>query len=102
MDDTEPDDGRDGNGDDEPDLPAEWMAPADDDILEAMRSDDVFTPDHIDDARICRGPHAAHRCRELAKRGLLKKFGVGMYDLTDLGERYLEGEVDPSELEADE
>lgn len=93
------------DGDDadaEPDVPAEWMAPPDEDILEAMCDEDVFTPDHIDDEGICRGPHAATRCRKLAEYGLLEKHAMGMYDITDLGERYLAGEVDPTELEPEE
>lgn len=88
--------------DDESAVSADWMDPADDDVLEAMRSEDVFTPDHIDEQKICRGPHAAYRCRELAKYGLLRKYATGMYDITELGERYLAGEVDPSELDPDD
>lgn len=98
MDDANPDD--DGGG--EPDVSAEWMDPADDDILELMREDHIFAPDHISDEGVCRGPHASYRCRELTKRGLLNKQAVGMYDITDLGERYLAGEVDPSELESED
>lgn len=79
----------------------DWMEPADDDILELMREDDVFEPSQIDDEGICRGPHAAYRCRELAERGLLEKHMPGVYDITDLGERYLEGEVDAAELADD-
>lgn len=86
------------DGTDDPDGDG-WMAPPDDDILEAMRDDDVFAPDHIDERGICRGPHAATRCRELAAYGLLERRMPGVYDITDLGERYLAGEVDPSDLE---
>lgn len=81
------------------DVSADWMAPVDGDIVELMRSEDVFSPDHIADKDVCRAPDAAYRCRELAKYGLLKKHTMGMYDITDLGERYLDGEVDPSDLE---
>lgn len=97
MDDVKPDD--DG---DEPDVSAEWMAPVDGDIVQLMQSEDVFTPDHIEEEDVCRAPDAAYRCRELTKYGLLKKVAMGMYDVTDLGEQYLDGEVDPSELEPDE
>ena len=79
----------------------DWMDPADDDILELMREDEIFEPSQISDEGICRGPHAAYRCRELADRGLLEKHMTGVYDISDLGERYLEGEVDAAEL-ADE
>ncbi|MEY7849642.1 hypothetical protein AB7C87_10655 [Natrarchaeobius sp. A-rgal3] len=80
----------------------DWTAPPDEDILEEMRSDDVFSPTHIDEAGICRGPQAAYRCRELAKRGLLRKYAPGLYDITDLGEQFLEGEVDPDDLEVED
>ncbi|RKD97436.1 hypothetical protein [Halopiger aswanensis] len=82
--------------------PADWMDPVDDDILELMREDEIFEPSQIRDEGVCRGPHAAYRCRELAKRGLLANPMTGVYDITDLGERYLDGEVDPADLEADE
>lgn len=97
MDDSNPDD--DGY---EWDVDAEWMTPVDDDILEVMRETHNFAPKHVEEADVCRGPDAAYRCRELAKRGLLKKQAIGMYDITELGERYLAGEVDPSELEVDD
>ncbi|THE62747.1 hypothetical protein D8Y22_22020 [Salinadaptatus halalkaliphilus] len=79
-----------------------WMAPIDGDILELMRDDDIFTPDDIAEYDICRGPDAAYRCRELAKRGLLQKHATGMYDITELGEQFLAGEVDPIELEIED
>ncbi|WP_440772601.1 hypothetical protein [Natronorubrum sp. DTA28] len=95
MDDTNPDEY-------EWDVPAEWMTPVDDDILELMTENHIFDPDHIEEEDVCRAPDAAYRCRELAKRGLLKKQAIGMYDITELGEQYLAGEVDPTELEADD
>ena len=90
------------DGDDEPDVAADWMDPVDDEILELMREDYIFDPDHIEAEDVCRAPHAAHRCRQLTERGLLKRQAIGMYDLTELGAQYLEGEVDPSDLEADD
>lgn len=87
-------------GDSEAD--AGWMDPADDEILEVMTENHVFAPDHIEEEDVCRGPHAAYRCRELAERGLLDRQAIGMYDITELGERYLAGEVDPSDLEVDD
>lgn len=80
---------------------AEWMDPVDEEVLELMNREEFFTPDQIADQDVCRGPHAAYRCRELTKRGLLTKHAPGMYDITDLGEQFLAGEVDPTELEAD-
>lgn len=95
----------DTNTDEEPG-PAEavdWMAPVDDDILEVFRDDEeAFTPDHIEEAGICRGPDAAYRCRELADRGLLKKHAIGMYEITERGEQFLSGDLEPAELETDD
>lgn len=81
---------------------ADWMAPIDGDIVELMRDDDIFTPDHIEEVGICRAADASYRCRDLAKYGLLKKYAIGMYDITDLGEQFLAGEIDPRDLEPEE
>lgn len=105
-----PDDGdRDGidggSGDGETaddDTGADWVTPVDDTILELLRDDEIFTPEQISEESVCRGPDAAYRCRELAKRGLVEKQAIGMYDITKLGERFLEGEVDPSDLELED
>ncbi|MFB1066198.1 hypothetical protein [Natrinema sp. H-ect4] len=80
---------------------AEWMEPADKPILEFLRSEDAFEPDQIDDEGIAPARYAAYRCREMTKYGLLTKHMPGVYEVSELGERYLEGTLDPSELEAD-
>ncbi|MFC4541840.1 hypothetical protein ACFO5R_07850 [Halosolutus amylolyticus] len=79
----------------------EWMNYGDDQILELLQSEDVFAPDHVAEEVPLRSPEVAVRCRELAKHGLLKKRMAGMYEVTDLGDRFLAGEVDPEELAAD-
>ncbi|WP_265107911.1 hypothetical protein [Halosolutus halophilus] len=78
----------------------DWMNYGDDEILELLQSEDVFSPDHVAEDVPLRGPEVATRCRELAKHGLLNKPVIGMYEVTDLGERFLAGEVDPEELAA--
>ncbi|WP_408957800.1 hypothetical protein [Natrinema sp. 74] len=81
---------------------AEWMHPADKPILELFHSDEeIFEPSHIEAEGLCRGNYAAFRCREMTKYGLLEKLMPGVYELSDAGERYLDGELDPSELEPD-
>ena len=42
------------------------------------------------------------RCRELSQRGLLNRISEGAYEITDLGEQYLSGELDAVELEAED
>ncbi|AGB31021.1 hypothetical protein C488_02371 [Natrinema pellirubrum DSM 15624] len=87
---------------DEAETDAEWMDPADERILEYMQNEDVFEPNQFDEAKICPANFAAYRCRELAKYGLLKRHMPGVYEVTDAGERYLAGELDPSELAPEE
>lgn len=81
---------------------AEWMEPMDDEILEALRDEDIFTPNQIADAVDKYPPDVATRCRQLADHGLVTKHTTGMYDLNERGERYLAGELDSGELEADD
>lgn len=78
---------------------ADWMEPVDERILEFMQSEDAFEPTQFDDEGICPAKYASYRCRELAAYGLLNRLMPGVYELTDAGERYLAGELDPSELE---
>ncbi|WP_323171605.1 hypothetical protein [Natrialba sp. PRR66] len=94
----------DAEPDTEPDteVPADWMDPADEPILELLSQDEFFMPDQIESEKICRSPHAAYRCRELTKRDLLTKHAPGMYDITELGEQFLAGEVDPTEISGPE
>ncbi len=80
----------------------EWMNYGDDQILELLQSDDVFTPDHVAEDVPIPATDVAVRCRILAKHGLLKKQAIGMYEVTELGDRFLAGEVDPEELVADD
>ncbi|NKE35027.1 hypothetical protein GWG54_04185 [Natronococcus sp. JC468] len=80
----------------------EWMDPVDEELLRLLRDEDVFMPDQLAEEVEPRAPHVAYRCRELTKYGLATKHAMGMYGISDLGERYLAGEVDPSELEPDD
>lgn len=80
---------------------AEWMEPADKPILEFLLSEDAFEPNQIDDEGIAPARYAAYRCREMTKYGLLTNPMPGVYEVSELGERYLEGTLDPSELESE-
>lgn len=81
----------------------EWMTRADDFILELLQEAGIsanpstiaFNIDY--DRR-----YVSQRCRELAENGLLKRVDEdkAMYRITELGERYLAGEVDITEIES--
>lgn len=81
---------------------AEWMDPVDEELLRLLRDEEIFMPDQLAEEVEPRAPHVAYRCRELAKYGLATKHAMGMYDISDLGERYLAGEIDPSDLERED
>ncbi|QLG48449.1 hypothetical protein [Natrinema halophilum] len=99
---SQPDTDAEPEAESQPDTDAEWMEPADRPILELLESDeDIFEPNQIDDEGICPANYAAYRCREMTKYGLLEKLMPGFYEVSDLGERYLAGDLDPSELEPD-
>ncbi|SDQ97998.1 hypothetical protein [Natronobacterium texcoconense] len=76
----------------------DWFEADDEAVLEVLRENHNFAPSHVDEAGVCRGRDAAHRCRVLADHGLLKKVATGMYDITDLGEQLLDGEIEPMDL----
>lgn len=77
-----------------------WMVLLDDRILEFLKEEGPHSPSQIaEDGRIPYGAqHVGNRCRKLAEHGLVRKVGKGTYLITDLGEQYLEGETDVSEL----
>jgi len=77
--------------------PAEWMAPADDRILELISEHGNLTPLAIEELG---GPsHARNRCPKLAQADLLKRISRGLYGITDKGEAYLAGELDVDDLQ---
>lgn len=77
---------------------ADWMVPSDDVILEMIEEYGNLTPRAIEELG---GPvrgHAGDRCRELYRHGLLNRIARGLYELSDRGQRYLDGDIDNSEL----
>jgi predicted transcriptional regulator len=84
----------------------EWMTIWDDRILEVIREDEdnigkvgeIAKHEHI---RVSQST-VSRRCRKLAKHGLLRSIGDGVYLITERGERYLDGEISTYENEPDE
>ncbi len=80
------------------------MKPADDPILEVIRSDGNMTPlavskeGWVPRVDITRN-YAGQRCRALARRGMLRCLDKGLYGITDEGLRYLDEELDANSLE---
>lgn len=80
---------------------ADWMTIADERILEHLSETETDTPKIMASSGRVRfsRQYIGERCRKLASYGLLKHLGNGVYRITEIGERYLIGEVDASELE---
>lgn len=82
---------------------AEWMVPADDKILEAMDSLGNVTPLYVSkegktEVVDVGKNYAGQRLRELTEYGLVEELERGLYRLTEVGEQYLNSELDASEL----
>lgn len=81
---------------------AEWMRPVDDKILEYLHSEGTSTPSKIGEAIGNDVNYVTQRSSTLTDRGLLQRIARGVYQITEEGEAYLEGELDASELESDQ
>lgn len=81
---------------------AQWMNPIDDQIMEALADEGAGTPATLADKLTRNNDYVGVRCRKLTKYGLLDRPQRGFYTLTDLGQDYLDGELDASKLEPDE
>ena len=80
---------------------ADWMTKADDHILELLSEAGIAAnPATIAFNIDYDGGYVAHRCRELADYDLISRVHEtkAMYRISDLGERYLGGDVDADEL----
>lgn len=78
-----------------------WMTIWDDRILEVIREEGSGSPKKLKESgyiRVSR-THISRRLRELANHGMLQHLGNGVYVITELGEDYLDGELDADELE---
>lgn len=80
----------------------DWMTPMDDYILELLEEEGQYTPSVIADKLDYHPKSVGRRCRELQRRGLLRNIRRGLYQITDDGRDYLAGDLDASEVEADE
>lgn len=73
----------------------------DDRILEYIREEESGSPKELEDSgyvRVSR-QHISRRLRKLAEHGMLNHVGNGIYIMTEIGEEYLDGEIDANNLE---
>jgi hypothetical protein len=82
-------------------LDAEWMTRADGRVLEFLSEEGPHPPSKMtDDDRVRFGAeYVGRRLRDyLVPYGLARNLGNGVYQITEDGEAYLEGELDAAEL----
>lgn len=83
----------------------EWMTRADDAILEFLLNEGNqplrATPAMMEDNIDYKISHIRNRVRKLHDAGLIKYYNEsrGSYQITDVGEEYLAGELNSAELE---
>lgn len=83
--------------------PGEWMTPMDDQILELFHSADLVLTPAVIALNIGRSREEVNRrLGELLEHGLVAKPDRGKYHITELGERYLHGEIHVALLELSE
>ncbi|PGF15778.1 phage repressor protein [Natrinema sp. CBA1119] len=87
---------------------AEWMAYADERVLEFLSEYGNHQPSQIADRLGKIGNdldfhpnYIGRRCRKLTDYGLIQNLGNGLYSITDDGTKYLNGDLDASTLEID-
>lgn len=83
-------------------LQVDWLTHTDERILEHLSTADIDSPAAIAGEIDRSVEYVSDRCRQLAIRGLLVEGevkGAIAYELSDLGHRYLAGDVDAEELD---
>lgn len=79
------------------------MTQADERVLEFLHEKDIVASPSVVSANIdYTHEYISRRCRKLTDAGLLQRVDASNYRVTDLGERFLAGDLDAEELEIDE
>ncbi|MFA9504389.1 MarR family transcriptional regulator [Natrinema sp. H-ect1] len=77
-----------------------WMAPVDYEIMLFFEAHPILVSPKVLAVNIeYDRQYVSRRCSELTNAGLIESVDTGLYQLTDTGTAYLEGELDVSELE---
>ncbi len=80
-----------------------WMAPVDYEIMLFFDEHAILVSPRVLAANIeYDRQYVSKRCRTLTEAGLLEAVDTGLYQFTETGETYLDGDLDVSELAIDE
>ncbi|WP_435345079.1 MarR family transcriptional regulator [Haloarchaeobius sp. HRN-SO-5] len=79
----------------------EWMTQADERILEFLQEKDIVASPSVIAANIdYTNEYISRRCQRLADGGLLQRVDPTNYRITELGERFLAGDLEKEDLES--
>jgi len=78
---------------------AEWMKSADEKILDALQGGLMLGPTTIAKNVDLSRSYVSRRLSILIAYGLIKQVEEGYYQITDQGKKWLEGDLDASDLE---
>ncbi|WP_373567990.1 winged helix-turn-helix domain-containing protein [Haloarcula sp. H-GB4] len=70
-----------------------WMTIWDDRIMEFLSENGAASVGDITESVKVSNATVSRRCRKLADYALLRPIGNGVYDITERGEKYLNGEI---------
>ena len=77
----------------------DWMTQADERTLEFLHEKDIVASPPVIAANIdYTQEYISRRCRKLTNAGLLQRVDASNYRITDLGERFLDGDIDEDEI----
>lgn len=77
----------------------DWMTQADERVLEFLYDKEIVASPSVIAANIdYTQEYLSRRCRKLTNAGLLQRVDASNYRITDLGERFLDGDVDEDEI----
>lgn len=80
----------------------DWMTQADERVLEFLYEKDIVASPSVVAANIdYTGEYISRRCRKLADAGLIQRVDASNYRLTELGEKFLAGEVEAEDVQMD-
>lgn len=79
-----------------------WIRPEDDHLLALLRTERKDTFNAIAGQLPLSRENVAQRCRALADHGLVDHLGSDIYTISSLGQRYLDGEIDATDIDRQE
>ncbi|PSP37901.1 MarR family transcriptional regulator [Halobacteriales archaeon QH_7_65_31] len=77
----------------------DWMTQADERVLEFLHEKDIVASPSVIAANIdYTQEYISRRCRKLTNAGLLQRADASNYRVTELGERFLNGDIGEDDL----